>query len=81
MATDYAEIITKLEIARTATLDALATGGAGAVQEWEIRGRRCRYRDLPQQLREIERLIKYYEALQNGDGSKPARTRARLRYN
>jgi hypothetical protein len=77
----YTEIIADLKLARDKLVEALATGGAGAIQEWEIRGRRLRFRDLTTELLKIEKLIRYYEGLTNNEQGRQARTRARLKYN
>lgn len=77
----YTEIIADLKLARDKCVEALATGGAGAIQEWEIRGRRLRFRDLTVELLKLEKLIRYYEGLTNNEQGRPARTRARLKYN
>lgn len=81
MAQTYDEIIANLRIARDKCIEALATGGAGAIQEWEIRGRRVRFNDLTREITRIEALISFYERRQSGNSGSSARSRARLRYN
>jgi hypothetical protein len=81
MAQTYDEIIASLRIARDKCIEALATGGAGAIQEWEIRGRRLRFKDLTREISRIEALISFYERKKSGQSGSSARSRARLRYN
>jgi len=77
---DNSAQIAQLEIAETKVLEAMATNAA--TEEFEIRGRRVRFRDLPKTLMDIRKLIAMYRNQQNGRSlGTPTRSRTRLKHN
>lgn len=76
----YAQQIALLRQSELTILEAMASG-ANATKEFEIRGRRVRFSDLPNELREVRKLISEYEALENGKpSSRPVRSKVKLTY-
>ncbi len=76
----YAQHLALLRQSEIKILEAMAAG-ANATQEFEIRGRRVRFSDLPDELRQVRKLISEYESLENGQSSsRPVRSKVRLTY-
>lgn len=73
----YTKHIALLEQAELKVIEAMAEGGAAA-QQFEIRGRMVKFRDLPDELLKIRNLIAIYKDQDSGTSPGTGRTRARI---
>lgn len=76
----YAQHLALLRQSELKILEAMAAG-ANAASEFEIRGRRVKFNDLPNELEKVRKLISEYENLEKGQsGSRPVRSKVKLTY-